>query len=49
MSSILIALDVDRIAQADTLVTQLAGQVGGFKVGKPWRRSSIADCGSSWT
>ena len=34
MSSILIALDVDRIAQADTLVTQLAGQVGGFKVGK---------------
>lgn len=34
MSSILIALDVDRIAQADALVTQLAGHVGGFKVGK---------------
>lgn len=34
MSSILIALDVDRSSQADTLITQLAGQVGGFKVGK---------------
>jgi orotidine-5'-phosphate decarboxylase len=34
MSSILIALDVDRIAQADTLVQQLAPFVGGFKVGK---------------
>ncbi|WP_291988255.1 orotidine-5'-phosphate decarboxylase [Luteitalea sp.] len=34
MSSILIALDVDRIAQADTLVQQLAPLVGGFKVGK---------------
>lgn len=34
MSPILIALDVDRIAQADTLVTQLAPHVGGFKVGK---------------
>ena len=34
MSPILIALDVDRIAQADTLVTQLASHVGGFKVGK---------------
>jgi orotidine-5'-phosphate decarboxylase len=34
MSSILIALDVDRIPQADALVSQLAGQVGGFKVGK---------------
>ena len=34
MSPILIALDVDRIAQADTLVTQLAPLVGGFKVGK---------------
>ncbi|WP_396627018.1 orotidine-5'-phosphate decarboxylase [Luteitalea sp.] len=34
MSPILIALDVDRIAQADTLVQQLAPHVGGFKVGK---------------
>jgi orotidine-5'-phosphate decarboxylase len=34
MSSILIALDVDRIAQADALVQQLAPHVGGFKVGK---------------
>jgi orotidine-5'-phosphate decarboxylase len=34
MSSILIALDVDRIAQADALVQQLALHVGGFKVGK---------------
>jgi orotidine-5'-phosphate decarboxylase len=34
MSSILIALDVDRIAQADSLVQQLAPFVGGFKVGK---------------
>ena len=34
MSSILIALDVDRIAQADALVEQLAPLVGGFKVGK---------------
>jgi orotidine-5'-phosphate decarboxylase len=34
MSSILIALDVDRVAQADALVQQLAPHVGGFKVGK---------------
>jgi orotidine-5'-phosphate decarboxylase len=34
MSSILIALDVDRIAQAAALVQQLAPHVGGFKVGK---------------
>ncbi|AMY07482.1 Orotidine 5'-phosphate decarboxylase [Luteitalea pratensis] len=34
MSSILIALDVDRIAQADALVQRLAPHVGGFKVGK---------------
>src|ERR671913_297669 len=34
MSPILIALDVDRIAQADALVQQLAPLVGGFKVGK---------------
>ena len=34
MSSILIALDVDRIAQADALVEQLASHVGGFKIGK---------------
>ena len=34
MSSILIALDVDRIAQADALVGQLAEHVGGFKIGK---------------
>lgn len=34
MSSILIALDVDHVAQADTLVQQLAPHVGGFKVGK---------------
>ncbi|BCS31519.1 orotidine 5'-phosphate decarboxylase [Luteitalea sp. TBR-22] len=34
MSPILIALDVDRIAQADTLVSTLAPHVGGFKVGK---------------
>ena len=34
MSSILIALDVDRIAQADALIAQLAPHVGGFKIGK---------------
>jgi orotidine-5'-phosphate decarboxylase len=34
MSSTLIALDVDRIAQADALVGQLAEHVGGFKIGK---------------
>lgn len=34
MSSILIALDVDRIAQATALVDRLAPHVGGFKVGK---------------
>lgn len=34
MSPILIALDVDRIAQADALVQRLAPHVGGFKVGK---------------
>lgn len=34
MSSILIALDVDRIAQADALIQSLAPHVGGFKVGK---------------
>ncbi len=34
MSPILIALDVDRIAQADALVQQLAPHVGGFKIGK---------------
>ena len=34
MSSILIALDVDRIAQAERLVEDLAPHVGGFKVGK---------------
>ena len=34
MSPILIALDVDRIAQAEALVAQLSSQVGGFKVGK---------------
>jgi len=34
MSSILIALDVDRIVQADALVEQLASHVGGFKIGK---------------
>jgi orotidine-5'-phosphate decarboxylase len=34
MSSILIALDVDRIVQADALIQQLAPHVGGFKVGK---------------
>ena len=34
MSSILIALDVDAIAQADALISALAPSVGGFKVGK---------------
>ena len=34
MSPILIALDVDRIAEADALVERLAPHVGGFKVGK---------------
>jgi len=34
MSSILIALDVDRISQAEDLVVRLAPVVGGFKVGK---------------
>jgi len=34
MSSILIALDVDRISQAEDLVVRLAPLVGGFKVGK---------------
>ena len=34
MSSVLIALDVDRVDQADALVQQLAPYVGGFKVGK---------------
>jgi len=34
MSSVLIALDVDRISQAEALVAQLAPLVGGFKVGK---------------
>lgn len=34
MSPVLIALDVDRIAQADALIGQLAPHVGGFKVGK---------------
>jgi orotidine-5'-phosphate decarboxylase len=34
MSSILIALDVDRIPQAEDLVVRLAPVVGGFKVGK---------------
>jgi orotidine-5'-phosphate decarboxylase len=34
MSSVLIALDVDRLAQADALVQQLSPHVGGFKVGK---------------
>jgi orotidine-5'-phosphate decarboxylase len=34
MSSVLIALDVDRLAQADALVQQLSSHVGGFKVGK---------------
>lgn len=34
MSSILIALDVDRIDQADALVGTLSSHVGGFKIGK---------------
>jgi orotidine-5'-phosphate decarboxylase len=34
MSSILIALDVDSVADADALVQTLARHVGGFKVGK---------------
>ncbi len=34
MSSILIALDVDRIDQATTLIDQLSPHVGGFKLGK---------------
>ncbi len=34
MSPILIALDVDSIAAAESLVQQLAPHVGGFKVGK---------------
>ena len=34
MSPILIALDVDRIAQATTLIDALASHVGGFKLGK---------------
>lgn len=34
MSRVLIALDVDRTAQAEALVEPLAPHVGGFKVGK---------------
>jgi orotidine-5'-phosphate decarboxylase len=34
MSPVLIALDVDRIAQATRLIADLAPHVGGFKVGK---------------